>query len=149
MAASTIDIWHHNGSFGDGHSTSQRQLRRSTFDITTAASTIDIRHHNGNFNDRHSTSPPQRQTGRSTFDITATTVASTIDILQHRPLNRSWDHPYIHRIRTTICDIKRRLRLSFGIFSILSHLFDDEIFTKCTSLHMTYIQGLCNPQYGL
>ena len=29
--------------------------------------------------------------------------------------------------------------------SILSHSFGDEIFTKRTSLYMTYIQGICNP----
>ena len=34
---------------------------------------------------------------------------------------------------------------SFGIFSILSHSFGDEILTKRTALQMTYILGICNP----
>ena len=32
-----------------------------------------------------------------------------------------------------------------GFLVSLSHLFGDEISTKRTSLHMTYIQGICNP----
>ena len=35
--------------------------------------------------------------------------------------------------------------VQFGIFSILSHSFSDEIFTTRSSLHMTYIQAICNP----
>ena len=62
-AASTIDIWRHNGSLepltidryqscngslDDRHSTPKRLPWRSTYDTTTAASTIDIWHHRHN-----------------------------------------------------------------------------------------------------